>query len=42
MDPMTNMHCTSEQALGGQLIRGARDVGGFLAYKQLIDDNRIE
>ena len=42
MDPVTGMRCTSDQALSGQLIRDARDVGGFAAYKKLVDENRIE
>jgi hypothetical protein len=40
--PGTGIHCTLQEALGGQLIRDARDVGGFRSYKKLIDENRIE
>lgn len=41
MDPVTGMHCTDREALAGQLIKDARDVGGIKAYKDLIDRHRI-
>jgi hypothetical protein len=40
--PQTGLLSTLQEALGGQLIRDARDVGGFRAYKKLIDENRTE
>lgn len=42
VDPLTGIHSTYLEALGSQLIRDARDVGGFRPYKKLIDENRIE
>lgn len=41
MDPVTGMRCTEREALAGQFIQDARDVGGFKAYKDLVDRHRI-
>jgi len=41
MDPITGMECTEREAMAGELVRDARDVGGFRAYKELIDRHRI-
>lgn len=40
--PLTGIHCTSNEALGLQLVRDARDVGGFRAYMKLIGENRTD